>query len=166
MQQLFNGRGASLAADTVPPIAIGTIVSTDLDAARLFYEDFLGLECVRHMPDRMLLRDRAARQAMEGGETGFLVIEVREVAAIDHPQNVLNHWGFTVDSTDEVDRIHAAAKAAKDRFALKKVMPITRLHGAYGFYLADRDHNWWEVECRVHGLTNEMIFERGDCAIF
>jgi predicted lactoylglutathione lyase len=114
----------------------------------------------------MLIRDRAAREAMEEGEPSFLVIEVRQVEAIEHPQNVLNHWGFTVGSKEEVDRIHAEAKEAKDRFGLKKVMPITALHGAYGFYLADRDHNWWEVECRVHGMTNEMIFERGDCAVF
>lgn len=165
MTLVANGRGGHVDPAAIPAIAVGTMVSLDLDESRKFYEEFLGLECVRYAPDRMLIRDLASKQAMEQGSPDYLMIDVRQVDTIEHPQNMLNHWGFGVSSTEEVDRIHAAAKAQKDRYQLK-VRPITRIHNAYGFYMTDRDRNWWEIEFRVHGLTNEMVFEQGDVEMF
>ncbi len=109
----------------------------------------------------MLLRDRRAKHQMERGERDFFVIDVREVASIDNPQRNLNHWGFSVASPQEVDRIHALAKAEIEQWWIKKVRPVTQLHGSHGFYLIDRDDNWWEIEYR-NGVTNDLLFSNGD----
>lgn len=157
-----NGRGATTPRDALPCIAAGTMAATDLDESRRFYEEFLGFDCVRYAPDRLLIRDAASRRAMEAGDPGYMVIDVQQVPEIVHSQNMLNHWGLTVDTKDEVDRIHAAARETKDRYGLRKVQKITTIHDAYGFYFADRDMNWWEVEFRMHGRTNDMVFAGGD----
>lgn len=165
MTLVADGRGKMLEHTDLPAIAVGTMVSKDLDDSRKFYEEFLGLECVRYAPDRMLIRDRASKKAMEEGSPNYLVIDVREVDEIEHPQTMLNHWGFNVETTEEVDRIHEKAKALKDKYELK-VRPITGIHNSYGFYLRDRDFNWWEIECRIHGMTNDSIFKQGDREMF
>lgn len=159
-----DGRGGLIAADALPMIAAGTMVAVDLDLSRAFYEEFFGFDCVRYAPDRMLIRDATSRRAMEAGSPEFMVIDVQQVPEIVHEQNMLNHWGLTVETAEEVDRIHAAAKSMMDRFGLRKVQKITTMHDAYGFYLADRDMNWWEIEYRVHGNTNNMVFAKGDYA--
>jgi catechol 2,3-dioxygenase-like lactoylglutathione lyase family enzyme len=162
MEFISNGRGNPTPADSFSCIAAGTMVTKDLAKARTFYREFLGFDCVRYAPQRMLIRDRASKFAMEHGQPKYMVIEVQEVAEITHPQNFLNHWGLTVASTTEVDRIHHEAETNKAKYRISKVRKITQIHAAYGFYFADEDMNWWEVECRTHGRTNEMVFDEGD----
>jgi hypothetical protein len=140
----------------------GTMVSTDLDRARYFYEQAFGFECVQHAEDRLLIRDRYAKAAMNHGSDDFFVIDVKQVAEILTPHHMCNHWGFDVDSISEVDRINAAFKERQEEFGLTKIMPITKAHGAYGFYSIDRDQNWWEVQFVEHGYDNTGIFSRGD----
>lgn len=146
----------------VPHLIAGCVVTTDITAARRFYEDFLGFECVRPAADRLLVRDRYARAAMEAGRDDFFLIDVTEVDDISNPQRMLHHWGLDVASADEVDRIHAEAKARKEELGITKLMPISGMHGAHSFYFADRDANWWEIEYRLDGLDNEGFFARGD----
>jgi predicted lactoylglutathione lyase len=162
MGLIANGRGAAVDPSSIAQLGAGTMVSTDLGAARRFYEEFLGFECVRYAAERMLMRDQHSRRAMQAGSSDFLVIDVRQVADITHPQHWLNHWGLTVATTAEVDRIHEEAKRRQETYAIRHVRKITQLHGAYGFYFADRDLNWWEIECRLHGMSNENVFERRD----
>jgi predicted lactoylglutathione lyase len=162
MVLIANGRGVAVERSSISQLGAGTMVSTDLGAARHFYEDFLGFQCVRYAPDRMLIRDQHSRRAMLAGSSDFLVIDVREVPEITHPQHWLNHWGLTVPTTAEVDRIHEEAKRGQETFGIRHVRKITELHGAYGFYFADRDLNWWEIECRLHGMSNNDVFQRGD----
>lgn len=139
----------------------GTMVSLDLDRARRLYQDFLGFDCVNYAPGRLLLRDDASKRAMQSGSPNFFVIDVKQVDEITHPQHVMNHWGITVDSQSEVDRLHAEATRLSEEFGLK-VRKITNIHDAYGFYFADGDSNWWEIECRNGNKTNQMIFDAGD----
>lgn len=162
MQIISNGKGEAVAAEKIHILAAGTIVSTDFGLARRLYEEFLGLDCVQCGPERMLIRDRASKIAMERGDPGYFVIDVRKVDSIQHPQHMLNHWGFSVATTAEVDRIRAEAIRQKEYFGLRKVMPITKIHTSYQFYFSDHDQNWWEIECREQGKTNEMVFEQGD----
>ena len=162
MTLIANGRGGTREADQTPAIIAGTMVSTDLARARRFYEDFLGFECVQHAQGRLLVRDRRAREMMERGERGGFVIEVEEVDEITHPQKMHHHWGFDTSSTEEVDRIREIAMSEKERYGIKKVNPITKMHGSYQFYFIDMDDNWWEIEYRLHGRSNEMVIEGGD----
>lgn len=140
----------------------GTMVSTDLDAARAFYEGFLGLDCVRYAQDGLFIRDQVSKAEMEAGGEDFFVIDVRLVDVVENPQRMLHHWGVDVVSAEEVDRIHALAKARTEEFGLKKLLPVSDVHGAHSFYFADRDMNWWEIEYRLDGQDNEAMIRGGD----
>ena len=58
----------------------GTLECHSLKESRKFYEEFLGLECVRHARPAMVVRFGLK----------FHIVAV-EVGAAVHPQNVLNH---------------------------------------------------------------------------
>lgn len=120
----------------------GTMVATDLDRSRRFYEEFIGFETVRHKPDALLLRDGNHIH----GDHPYWYIEVVRRDAIDHPQHVLNHWGLDLADEAAVDRCHEMALEHKDRYGIRKVQNVNLQHGAYSFYLMDIDSNWWEFE--------------------
>ena len=101
----------------------GTMEVRDLAASRRFYEEFLGLNCVRHHPFAMMVRK---------GEY-FTVVAV-QVGDKIHALHVLNHWGVDVPSRAEVDRAHALAHEVKERYGIKTIMPVTDQHGAYSLY--------------------------------
>jgi catechol 2,3-dioxygenase-like lactoylglutathione lyase family enzyme len=162
MKLIANGRGGTCDAAGISRLIAGSMVSTDLAAARKFYEEFLGFECVRCAPDRLLVRDRVSAELARRGEPGGFVIEVRQVDHVEHPHTLLNHFGLAVDTVEEVDRIRAIATSEADRYGIKKIHPITKMHGSYQFYFIDRDDNWWEIECRLHGHTHEQIMGMGD----
>ena len=159
--QVSNGRGGAVPSSSLSHLAIGTMVTTDLAAARKVYEEFFGFDTVRYAPGRMLIRDRRARWQMEHGGRDFFVIDVEEVPAIENPQANLNHWGFTVSSQEEVVRIRELALANAEKYRFAKVLPITKIHNSYGFYFYDHDTNWWEVEYRAD-RTNDGYFSGGD----
>lgn len=160
-EQVSDGRGALVAPSSLTHLAAGTMVSRDLDAARKLYEQFLGLETVRVSDDRMLLRDRRAKFLMQQGERDFFVIDVNQVADVEKPQKMLNHWGIAVASQEEVRRIYERAKSEKDEWYIKKIRPITSIHESYGFMFIDGDDNWWEIEHRGT-MTNDGLFAKGD----
>jgi catechol 2,3-dioxygenase-like lactoylglutathione lyase family enzyme len=120
----------------------GTMVATDLDRSRRFYEEFCGFETVRHKPGALLLRDCNHSY----GDHPYWYIEVVERDAIDHPQHVLNHWGLDLADEAAVDRCHAMALEHKEAYGIRKIQKVNRQHGAYSFYLMDLDSNWWEFE--------------------
>lgn len=140
----------------------GSMASTDLTAARPFYEEFLGLECVRTAADRMFVRIPANGGGKERRTGDYCLIEVHQTNEIQYPQNVLNHWGIDVPTREDVDRIHAAAHKYKDKYGLRRIMKVRMQHGVYGFYFEDRDFNWWEIEQRDAGRTHAPLFMAGD----
>src|SRR5438045_9146041 len=90
----------------------GTMECYSLKQSRKFYEEFLGLECVRHARPAMVVRCGLK----------FHIVAV-EVGAAVHPQNVLNHWGLDVGSKAEVDRVHKAATEHKDQYKRRQGRP-------------------------------------------
>jgi catechol 2,3-dioxygenase-like lactoylglutathione lyase family enzyme len=162
MTLISNGRGGWRDADETPAIIAGTMVTSDLERARRFYEDYLRFECVQHKPGKLLVRDKRAAEMMRRGERGAFVIEVEEVADIQHPQKMNHHWGFDVESIEEVDRMRKIALDNGKEYGIKRTVPITKTHGSYQFYFSDMDDNWWEIEYRVHGRPNESFIEGGD----
>ncbi len=134
----------------------GTLECRDLAASRRFYEEFLGLDCVRHAPIAMLLR--------KGGYWGLVCLEVGDKVK---PVSVRNHWGLDMESEAEVDRARELAVEHKDDYGIQKIYKITAMHGTYGFYLQDLDGNWWEFQYAGDGQERgegryEAHFERGD----
>ena len=128
----------------------GTMECYSLKESRKFYEEFLGMECVRHAKPAM-----AVRCGLK-----FHIVCV-EVGAAVHPCNVLNHWGLDVGSRAEVDRVHREAKANKDKFKIKQVLEVVDQHGVYSFYLEDLDHNWWEIQ-HYDGFQHDDMYDFGD----
>jgi catechol 2,3-dioxygenase-like lactoylglutathione lyase family enzyme len=159
--KVSDGRGGLVASDAFTHLAAGTMVTSNLARARTLYEDVLGFECVVYAPGRMLLRDRRAKYLMENGERDFFVIDVTEMPSIDNPQKTLNHWGISVGTPEEVNRLHAVLKEKGEALSIRKVRPVTQLHGSHGFYFVDVDDNWWEIEYR-NGMTNDGFFSNGD----
>lgn len=139
----------------------GTIVVQDLQRARRFYEEFLGLECVEYAPGAMFARDRDPKVLRQRSGNAYWVIDVRQQTG-PWQTNLLKHWGIDVASNAEVDRAHAYAAANKERLGIKTLRKPRIQHGTYAFYLEDDDGNWWEVECRPPGEENDVVFAHGD----
>ena len=128
----------------------GTLECFSLKESRKFYEEFLGLECVRHAQPAMVLRC--------GMKFHVVCVEVGDAV---HPCSVLNHWGVDVESKEEVDRAHAKAIELKDKYGIRQVLDVVNQHGVYSFYLEDRDHNWWEIQ-QYNGFQHDDMFDFGD----
>lgn len=129
----------------------GTLECYDLVETRRFYEEFLGLECVRHGKPAM-----AIRLAMR-----FHIICV-EVGEQLKPVHLLNHWGVDVQTREEVDEAYRQAVANKEKYKIRQVMEPKDMHGVYSFYLVDLDHNWWEIQYYENGFQHDDLFDFGD----
>lgn len=128
----------------------GTMECYDLRKSRRFYEEFLGLECVRHVRTAMALRC--------GLRFHIICLEVGNTLK---PVSQKNHWGIDVGSADEVERIHKAATEMKSHYELRTVTPCVKQHGVYSFYIEDVDHNWWEIQY-YDGTQHDDLFDFGD----
>jgi catechol 2,3-dioxygenase-like lactoylglutathione lyase family enzyme len=127
----------------------GTLMSKNLARSRRFYEEFLGLEVVRHARPAMMLRLRS----------GMYVVCVCIGEKVPN-QHVLTHWGLNVATREEVDQAYAEAQRLKDAYGLQKIQKVRERHGAYGFYLQDCDNNWWEIQHEAR--TIDAFFDKGD----
>jgi len=138
-------------ASVVKPMLLshGTLMCKDLAKSRRFYEEFLGLEVVRHARPAMMLRLK----------TGMYVVAVCIGEKVPN-QHVLTHWGLNVASREEVDRAHADAVRLKDTYGIQKVNKVLERHGAYGFYFQDLDNNWWEIQHEPRAIDD--FFDKGD----
>jgi len=113
----------------------GTITCRDLAKSRRFYEQFLGLEVQHFSKPAMMLKLHQ--------EFYIACICLGEKA---QQNSMWSHFGFNVSSREEVDRIYAEAIRLKEDYELQVVEKPRELHGAYQFYLQDRDTNWWEIQ--------------------
>ncbi len=128
----------------------GTMECYDLRKSRRFYEEFLGLECVRHVRTAMALRC--------GLRFHIICLEVGQTLK---PVSQKNHWGIDVGSAEEVERIQKAATEMKDHYELRTVTNCVKQHGVYSFYIEDMDHNWWEIQY-YDGTQHDDLFDFGD----
>ena len=87
----------------------GTMEVYSLKDSRRFYEEFLGLECVRHAKPAMVVRC--------GLKFHIVAVEVGDALK---PVNLLNHWGMDVGSKEEVDAAHANALKHKDKYRIRQ----------------------------------------------
>ena len=140
------------ASSVVKPYVMshGTCEAYDLRPTRKFYEEFLGLECVKHAKPAMVFRC--------GMKFHVVCVEVGQGI---HPCNVLNHWGLDVRSREEVDQAWNAAHQLKQKYGIKQILDVVSQHGVYSFYLEDLDHNWWEIQY-YDGFQHDDQFDFGD----
>ena len=112
----------------------GTLEIQDVQESMRFYRDFLGMDVIQHVP-------MGCRISL-GSEFYIVCLEVKH----EHDMPLLNHWGLDTASKEEVDAWYERALAEKEEYGLRAVQKPRSLHGAYSFYLQDRDHNWWEIQ--------------------
>jgi catechol 2,3-dioxygenase-like lactoylglutathione lyase family enzyme len=136
----------------VKPYALthGTCECYNLQETRRFYEEFLGLECVRHAPPGMVMRC--------GLKFHIVCIEVGDEV---RPCTMSNHWGLDVRTKDEVDEAYQKLIGLKDHYKVKQILEPNMQHGVYSFYFEDLNHNWWEIE-HYDGIIHDDFFEFGD----
>ena len=132
-------------------ISHGTLEVRNLKASRRFYEEFLGLECVRHGKPAMVIR--------LGMRFHVVCVEVGDEI---HPVSLLNHWGVDVSSKEAVDKAHADAILHRETYGIRQVLKPQEMHGVYSFYLEDLDHNWWEIQYYENGFQHDDFFDFGD----
>ena len=130
----------------------GTLECVSLAASRPFYEEFLGLEVVRHQDRAMLLR--------AGGYWSVVCLEVGRADRIK-PVGVRNHWGIDLPSPEAVHEAHEKAVAMKEKYGIKKIHKVVDNHGTLAFYFQDRDGNYWEFQ-HVDEGRYDKFYARGD----
>jgi len=128
----------------------GTTECCDMRATRRFYEEFLGLECVRHAPTAM-----AVRCGMKWH------IVCLEAGVKSDYSNVHTHWGLDVRTQEEVDAAWKAAHAMADKYGIGQITEPLWNHGVYSFYLEDLDRNWWEIQY-YPDFQHDDMFDFGD----
>jgi catechol-2,3-dioxygenase len=140
------------------PLALshGTITCRSLAAARPFYEEFLGFDCVRHAERGLLLR--------KGGYCSIVCLEVG-----DHvkPVDRQHHWGLDLESREAVDRALELAHRHQEKYGIQQISRVTDHHGTYAFYFKDLDGNYWEFQYAGGGQATgegryDRHFARGD----
>ncbi|WP_235010370.1 VOC family protein [Mycobacterium sp. 3519A] len=114
-------------------ISHGTLNSLDLQASRRFYEEVLGFEVMQVSPVSMQIR--------KGTHHTYVVVETREPGRM----GLLDHNGIDVASREDVDAAYRVLVAVKDAYGIQRINRPQEQHGAYSFYFADPDGNWWEI---------------------
>lgn len=129
----------------------GTLESKDLETARNFYTEFLGLEVVRTSPISLLIR--------LGGANTIAVVEQKNRDEETMP--MLNHNGLDVITQEEVDAAYETVVAEQEKWGLHKISKPILQHGTYSFFFWDMDNNCWEILTNPEGGYS-WLFEKGD----
>ncbi|MEE2661620.1 MAG: VOC family protein [Pseudomonadota bacterium] len=129
----------------------GTLESKNLEKARDFYTEFLGLEVVRTSPISLLLR--------LGGDNTIAVVEQKKRDEERMP--LLNHNGLDVETQEEVDTAYDTVIEQQDAWGLHKISKPILQHGTYSFFFWDMDNNCWEILTNPAGGYS-WLFEKGD----
>jgi catechol 2,3-dioxygenase-like lactoylglutathione lyase family enzyme len=140
----------------------GTFVTTDINRTRRMCEELLGLECVAPEQGALLIREGGHQPGGPLAGQPYWVLEAREVAKVEVPQEMLNHWGVFVTSQAAVDAAFAKIDAHQKEFGIGRVQKPRFRHGSYAFYFVDGDSNWWEVEYRTPELLYTTLRDKGD----
>jgi catechol 2,3-dioxygenase-like lactoylglutathione lyase family enzyme len=124
-------------------ISHGTLTSLDLQESRRFYEEVLGLEVIQVSPVSMLAR--------RGSDHVYVIVESGDPSTMI----MFDHNGLDVATREAVDNAYAVLTSKKSEYGVKRITKPLDQHGAYSFYFADRDGNWWEiVHARPRGYAS------------
>ncbi len=117
----------------------GTVECHDLNEARRFYEEFLGLEVTQTSAVSLMLR-------LNSTTTIACVQTKGETAA-----GIFSHFGLDMATEDDVDEAYRTALAQQENYGIKKITKPVHQHGTYAMYIIDRDDNWWEILTNPEG---------------
>ena len=127
----------------------GTVECHDLEAARRFYTEFLGLEVKQTSARSLMLRLNSA--------TTIACVETKGKTSA----GIYSHFGLDFAGRDDVDAAYELACGARDDYGIKKITRPVDQHGTYSFYVIDADDNWWEMLTNPPGGYS-YVFEIGE----
>ena len=127
----------------------GTVECHDLQRARRFYTEILGMEVVQTSNISLMMRLNST--------TTIACVETRGKTAAGR----YSHFGFDFATIGEVDAAYRTVTAQKDEYGIRKITRPTHQHGTYAFYIQDADDNWWEFLTNPEGGYG-YVFEMGD----
>jgi catechol 2,3-dioxygenase-like lactoylglutathione lyase family enzyme len=133
MPEITQSRSTEKPLIPIEMISHGTLTSLDLQKSRRFYEEVLGLEVIQHSTVSMLVR--------KGTDHTYVIVETGEPSTM----SMLDHNGLDVATAEAVDEAHALLTSNKAEYGLGRITKPQDQHGAYSFYFADCDGNWWEI---------------------
>jgi len=124
----------------------GTVETNDLEAARRFYSEFLGMEVFQTSSRSIMMRLNST--------TTIACVESKT----ENVAGIYSHFGLDFETIEEVDAAYKVAVAQKKKYAIRKITRPVDQHGTYSFYIIDFDGNWWEILTNpANGYT--YIFE-------
>ena len=126
----------------------GTLVCRDIQKSRRFYEEFLGLEVVHFIKPAMALR------LTTNVYIACVCLGDQRHEATSGSHDCLRHFGLNVASREEVDQAYEAAQRLQATYELREIHKPQMLHGAYQFFLQDRDGNWWEIQMEPRSIDD------------
>lgn len=139
-------------ADWTIALSHGTLEMRDLQKARRFYHEFLGLETVNR--NNMAIWVRCC-----GGWTVACVCTGERMK----PLTIDSRWCLDLHTAEEVEAAHKAAHDLKDEYDIQEILPIEKDGDQISFRLADMDRNWWEI-CYRPGRLFDPAFEKAQAA--
>lgn len=143
MPQITTSRKTDKPLVPIEMISHGTLTSLDLQKSRRFYEEVLGLEVIQVSPVSMLAR--------RGSDHVYVIVETAEPSTM----GMFDHNGLDVATRELVEEAHARLTQNKAEYGLGRITKPLDQHGAYSFYFADCDGNWWEiVHARKRGYSS------------
>ena len=116
----------------------GTVLMDDLDAARRFYEEFLGLEVVKTSQISLAIRLNS--------DTSVACVALSKL--VRRPgREYLRYYniGLTVGDAGDVADARGLALEHKDAFEMRDIGELTEEHGRVSFLIEDRDGNFWQI---------------------
>lgn len=129
-------------------ISSATLPAVDLEATRTFYEEALGFEVATMAEDRLVVR--------------LGTDHVYEVEKVDVPvvMPILRHNGF--QSRGDLVAEHARLTELQEKYGVQKMTSPMVMHGTFGFYMRDRDGNWWEGNLAIDGPMDKDLMDYTD----
>lgn len=127
----------------------GTVEVNDLERARRFYEEVLGLEIVQTSSRSLQLRLNS--------KTTVVAVETKKPVQA----GLFSHIGFDVETKEDVNRAHALVTKVRKAYGIKKITRPVDQHGTYAFYIQDVDGNYWEILTNPPGGYS-YLFDRDE----
>ena len=130
----------------------GTVECQDMVKTRRFYEEFLGIDVIKPLPE--------AQYMWRGGPWTVVCVHVEGEPKDQGPEN---RFEIALGSAAEVDAAYQSALAQQAEFEMKTIQKPTERNGIKSFLLQDQDSCWWEIS-NVSLADFDRIFEKGDVA--
>lgn len=111
----------------------GTVETGDLNRARRFYEEVLGLDIVQ--------TSQVSLQLRLNSDTTVVCVETNKPVQA----GMFSHIGFDVETQEAVDHAYEVVCKHKDTYGIQRITKPSDQHGTYAFYIKDADGNYWEI---------------------